>query len=278
MDVLLCVATLLCGNVVLLGVFLVWGRDWVVSENGGTVSGLVAKVSSILGLKPARALMALRWGLVQKGEEPNSTLVVAFAGGGIRMGGVPRREFVRTLDSIRDVDVLFLTDPEQRFYGGDMDEWARDLRQVMGQYAVSVFVGNCMGSVGALALASRCRPDRVLVFGPIASPARDPRLEVRLYSRLVLSASQLATLEAESTACVLHTRQGVEVHRNASAKDLHHTAILSAASAKLGVKEKLTIVEYNVEGLEESAAKLLKRQGLLKATIVDNIRKAQDVL
>eukprot|EP00009_Paramoeba_aestuarina_P014128 CAMPEP_0201523934 /NCGR_PEP_ID=MMETSP0161_2-20130828/21007_1 /ASSEMBLY_ACC=CAM_ASM_000251 /TAXON_ID=180227 /ORGANISM="Neoparamoeba aestuarina, Strain SoJaBio B1-5/56/2" /LENGTH=272 /DNA_ID=CAMNT_0047923173 /DNA_START=157 /DNA_END=975 /DNA_ORIENTATION=- len=270
MEILFVVGIVVAVIVVLFGLALTW-RDALVSENGGTISGLVAKISSILNLGPPKALQDLRWKLVKK-EGGRKSLVVAFAGGGIRMGGVPRREFVRTMEKLENCDVLFVTDPEQCFYGRNVDQWVDDLGSLCKSYEGVLFVGNCMGSTGALGLGSRLKVDRILVFAPICAPHEDPRWNVRNYTQWCLNSAQRNSLRDAVVASVAECRQGVEVHRNFSEKDLLHTALLEKAPS---AETKLKVIPYKVPGYEESSvAKYLRAENKLVHVIEENLRIA----
>ena len=205
------------------------------------------------------------------------------------MGGVPRREFVQTMEKVKGCDVLFVTDPEQCFYGRDVDRWVKELKEVKKEYDGVLFIGNCMGSTGALAMGSRVGVDRILVFSPICFPHEDPRFQVREYTKWCLNSQQLLSLEKAVVGSVGECRYGVEVHRNISKKDVFHTFTLEKVAMKLKetkveemkseemkLKEmKLKVVSYDIPGMEESVAKLLKAEDKLIGVIENNLRIAK---
>ncbi len=95
----------------------------------------------------------LRWTYVQRtpGGPLSHKLLVAFAGGAVRVGGLPLAEFGRTAMALHDNDVLLVTDPTQLWYLRDEPRWRREFSALFALYNGRVMlVGNCLGATAAL--------------------------------------------------------------------------------------------------------------------------------
>lgn len=129
-------------------------------------------------------------------------LVVAFSGGALKMGGMPREEFKRTLQNIDDCDHLFLIDPLQSWYLNDPDrhwtgiEWySKELKQHTEKYPGKVlFIGNCMGATGCLLLSNLAQT--CLLFNPLINTRKDPSFVRRSYQRFFVPKLKVDELEA----------------------------------------------------------------------------------
>lgn len=81
---------------------------------------------------------------------PSRTLLIAFAGGALQIGGESRPEFVRSTAAL-GVDRVFLTDPSNAWYTDALYDAA--LPALAAPYERVVLLGNCMGATGALRFA-----------------------------------------------------------------------------------------------------------------------------
>jgi len=132
--------------------------------------GYISKLAMLTGIKLVY-LEKTRWTLVKSSKSENSKhLVVAFAGGALRLAMMPQPEFVRTLADF-DCDKLFLTDPLQSWYLNDPDcQWRgyeyheQRLREFVSKYDRVMFIGNCLGATGALLFSHLAT--RVVTFNP----------------------------------------------------------------------------------------------------------------
>lgn len=78
------------------------------------------------------------------------SLLVAFAGGALQIGGQTRREFVNSTADL-DCDRLFVTDPSNAWYCDA--GFSTRLEEIVRTYGRVVFLGNCLGATGALRFA-----------------------------------------------------------------------------------------------------------------------------
>jgi len=112
-----------------------------------------------------------RWAFVKSTtNEKSKYLVIAFAGGALRLAMIPQPEFVKSLTDF-DCDKLFLTDPLQSWYLNDPDNgWKgyeyheQKIKEITSKYDKVLFIGNCMGGTGALLFSHLAT--RVLIFNP----------------------------------------------------------------------------------------------------------------
>jgi len=134
--------------------------------------GYLSKFAVITGMK-FEYLEKQRWIFVGSSKQDSKStkdLVVAFAGGALRMAMMPQPEFVRTLSGF-DCDKLFITDPLQSWYLNDPEnQWKgyeyheQKLRDLTRKYDRVMFIGNCMGGTGALLFSHLA--SHVVVFNP----------------------------------------------------------------------------------------------------------------
>ena len=122
----------------------------------------------------------------------NKTLVVSFSGGATNKIGMPRTEFMRTINSAGPAaaacDKLFVLDPTgMSFYTKDLLSFCETLKAVTSSYARVVLLGNCMGGTGAILCApllNLSADSSVVVFNPVVDPSLCGRPEqVRSDSR-----------------------------------------------------------------------------------------------
>ena len=122
----------------------------------------------------------------------NKTLVVSFSGGATNKIGMPRTEFMRTINSAGPAaaacDKLFVLDPTgMSFYTKDLLPFCETLKAVAAPYARVVLLGNCMGGTGAILCApllNLSADSSVVVFNPVVDPSLCGRPEqVRSDSR-----------------------------------------------------------------------------------------------
>lgn len=118
----------------------------------------VAKIATFLLRVRVPALERERIGAIVRArstddDDPSHTsqsqsrsLLVAFAGGALQLGGQTRREFVNSTADL-DCDRLFVTDPSNAWYT-DAGFEAR-----LEAIVRAVFLGNCLGATGALRFA-----------------------------------------------------------------------------------------------------------------------------
>jgi len=131
-----------------------------------------AKFYAFTGYIP-KDLQDLKWNYRPKKEGSTApTLVIAFAGGAVQMGGIPILEFSRTVSQLEDCDALLLSDPHQAWYLQDcetrswkgQEEWRGLLNELLPNYKRIIMIGNCLGGTAALLFADLA--DRVIAFGP----------------------------------------------------------------------------------------------------------------
>lgn len=101
-------------------------------------------------------------------REENDTLVVAFAGGAMLMGGIPMLEFGKTLQML-NVDYALVSDWRHSWYMHPVCEAELQVRlaPLLPRYKRVVLIGNCLGATGALLFASYAH--KVLAFAPLTS-------------------------------------------------------------------------------------------------------------
>ena len=102
-------------------------------------------------------------------DRPGDHLIVAFAGIGQRLGGIPF-EFNTSLGEA-DARVLFVRDADRRWYQYDTEvinhvvRQIRDTAAAVGATRLSC-IGNSMGGFGALMFGALCAADAILAFVP----------------------------------------------------------------------------------------------------------------
>jgi len=128
------------------------------------LASLEAKVYALSGYFPLRILDA-QYEYDREPDGKNDVLIVAFAGGGVLVGGVPLKEFSRTIRKIPGCDALLLTDIHQLWYLRDENGQLKTLvKDICLRYKKVLMIGNCLGGTGALFYSEMA--DRVLAFGP----------------------------------------------------------------------------------------------------------------
>jgi hypothetical protein len=131
--------------------------------------GYIHKVLALLGIELPH-FERIRFEHIVSQHQRNDdtderTLCVAFAGGAVRIGGLPRAEFRQTLTSM-GTDALFLVDTAQRFYTDKVEQLRDKIATLKREfrYTRTVMIGSCMGGSGALRFADLA--DCVLAFVP----------------------------------------------------------------------------------------------------------------
>lgn len=107
-------------------------------------------------------------------DEDSNTIIVSFAGHGLKFGGVPRAEFANFLGTyFGHVDALFLVDTKLRCYhegiGGisrNVDETAKYIKTVIEKYGHVVFLGVSAGGYAAILFGSLLNVNSVVAFIP----------------------------------------------------------------------------------------------------------------
>jgi len=97
-------------------------------------------------------------------ESKRGVLLVAFAGGGVRMGGIPLPEWRKTCSKIQGIDYLTVVDVHQKWYLQGHHRWRERFRATFARYERVVMIGNCMGASAALLFADMA--DAVIAFAP----------------------------------------------------------------------------------------------------------------
>jgi hypothetical protein len=120
---------------------------------------------------------------------PSDTLLVAFAGGALQLGGQTQPEFVRSTERL-PCDRLFVTDPSNAWYA--VEGFDSAFETAIRGYRRVVLVGNCSGATGALRFAHLA--DAVIAINPQVDVHHDKRWQVRF------AASRLS----EDSATFLH--------------------------------------------------------------------------
>jgi len=103
------------------------------------------KLCMIFGYVPPH-LKALEWQYFPKvSGKLQERLIVAFAGGGVRVGAYTLAEFAKTTSHIRNCDALLLSDPLQLWYLSNYEVLHETLKNLTCQYKQVMFLGNCLG-------------------------------------------------------------------------------------------------------------------------------------
>eukprot|EP00947_MAST-08B_sp_MAST-8B-sp1_P000566 g566.t1 len=160
-------------------------------------------------------------------------LIVAFSGGAVRVGGLPRAEFRRTLEragsSAAACDHLFVLDPTgMSFYTHDLPRFRSVLTRACSCYGHVVFVGNCLGASGALALCNDVdlsARSTVLAFNPILSPAADARPAFKLCALLMPQAMARLPLSINQACASAQCR--IRLHCSAWPHELKQARLLT---------------------------------------------------
>jgi len=154
---------------VVVSVLIVIALVVVALSRSESRDGYLSKIALLTGMK-LDYLERSRWTFERSLKLDSKNLVVAFAGGALRLAMMPQPEFVRTLSGF-DCDKLFVTDPLQSWYLDDPDRhWngyeyhEKKLRELTSKYENVMFVGNCMGATGALLFSHLAT--HVVVFNP----------------------------------------------------------------------------------------------------------------
>ena len=99
-------------------------------------------------------------------------LIVSFSSGVGRHGGVPKKEFLNTLEPL-NTDILFVTDTIQTWflYGinseiDTIEKLTEYLGQVIKEYDNVGFVGSSMGGYGAILFGQLLNPNHCVAFSP----------------------------------------------------------------------------------------------------------------
>mmetsp|Transcript_38 Transcript_38/g.85 ORF Transcript_38/g.85 Transcript_38/m.85 type:complete len:279 (-) Transcript_38:206-1042(-) len=108
-------------------------------------------------------LRAMEW--MEYIRYPRSkVLVVAFAGGGVMIGGIPLPEWAKTCSRIEGIDYLTVVDVHQKWYLQQHNKWRERFRSLFAKYEKVLLLGNCMGATGAMLFADMA--DSVVAFAP----------------------------------------------------------------------------------------------------------------
>jgi hypothetical protein len=107
-------------------------------------------------------------------EPKSSTLILSFAGHGLKFGGVPRPEFYNFLSkNFPTVDILLLVDYNCRCYHqglkgitSNVDETAKYIQNIISGYQKVVFVGVSAGGYAAILFGSLLKVNDVIAITP----------------------------------------------------------------------------------------------------------------
>lgn len=110
----------------------------------------------------------------KKGNGKSKTLMVSFGGCALSFGGIPRFEFMNTLDiHFPDFDRYFLIDKDGKWYHNgiegiskNIDETLQYLRRISENYDSVFFMGTSAGGYAAILFGSLLNVKTVLVFIP----------------------------------------------------------------------------------------------------------------
>eukprot|EP00466_Bigelowiella_natans_P016971 jgi/Bigna1/142517/aug1.70_g17225 len=108
-------------------------------------------------------LRSMEWNLVRR-DPPSKVLLVAFAGGGVRLGGIALPEWRKTCSRVEEVDYLTVVDVHQKWYLHGYQRWRERFSKIFERYEKVLLVGSCMGASGALLFADMA--DGVLAYAP----------------------------------------------------------------------------------------------------------------
>jgi hypothetical protein len=107
-------------------------------------------------------------------EPKSSTIVVSFAGHGLKFGGVPRPEFYNFLTkNFSSIDILLLVDFNCRCYHQglkgittNVDETAKYIQDIICSYTKVIFVGVSAGGYAAILFGSLLNVNDVIAITP----------------------------------------------------------------------------------------------------------------
>jgi hypothetical protein len=122
-------------------------------------------------------------------SKPRSrSLLVAFAGGALQIGGQTRREFVNSTADL-DCDRLFVTDPSNAWYTDA--GFAMQLEEIVREFRHVVFLGNCLGATGALRFAHLA--NHVVCINPDIDVANHSDWRIRFAASRIVDAANERT-------------------------------------------------------------------------------------
>jgi len=152
--------------------------------------GPLAKVAYLLGIR-LESLEKKRWIFFQHNPTRRSeNLIVSFAGGALRIAGIPHTEFRKSLQNF-DCDQLYVMDitgmtwylQDPNFKWNGYEYYETKLREYCQNYKKCFFIGNCMGASGALMMSHLA--NKVVVFNPQVDPSSEKNYAVKVGRRLL---------------------------------------------------------------------------------------------
>jgi len=214
--------------------------------------GLFAKLSYLCGCRiPQIELLRYTYVPLQDGER-SKVLVVSFAGGALKIGGLPQIEFSKTLDNI-DCDQLFLVDPtgmswylqDPNFSWDGVSYYGEILSEYCEPYEKVLFVGNCMGATGALMFGRFA--DRIIAFKPHIDPPTYNNKSVRLGCKLLPANKRADPLNHILTTINNSPDTIIDIYVSNNPAELQQIQLLPDTP---NVTKHIMETEYNIRSLK----------------------------
>jgi len=183
---------------------------------------LSAKISYLMGIKISRFEKArFKYYPINKGQEEKETerssiLIVAFAGGALRIGGEVQYEMQNTFRTF-DCDQLYVLDPTgMAWYLQDpnnswkgFEYYENELKKYCQHYKYVIFTGSCLGATATLFFSHLC--NHVICFNPQINPSEDPRWSYRIGARCLPSHLRKNFLSLMKQS-IEKTQGSIEIH------------------------------------------------------------------
>jgi len=192
--------------------------------------GWISKISHLFGVQLA-ALENKRFTFYPHDNTKKSDhLIVSFAGGALKVSGIPYTEFRKSLANF-ECDQLFVMDPTgMTWYLQDpTSKWQgyhyyeSKLMEITKNYTKCMFIGNCLGASGALMMSHLAT--KVVAFNPHVDPSCHNSLKLRLANKLIPKSMQheLYRLIKQNTST---TKASVKVYGAKTNEVTQQTALL----------------------------------------------------
>jgi hypothetical protein len=172
-------------------------------------------------------------------EPKSSTIVVSFAGHGLKFGGVPRPEFYNFISrNFPEVDILLLVDYNCRCYHQglkgittNVDETVNYIKNIINGYEKVVFVGVSAGGYASILFGSLLKVNDVIAITP------QTRLKALVFNDLY---RDLTNFINSTTNYLLIADTSVEHpdhmhHRSHCERIEHHKSVIVVCRDKVNV-------------------------------------------
>jgi len=227
--------------------------------------GYLAKICHLMGVK-LDSIEKRRWMFFPHDTLMRSdTLIVSFAGGAMKISGIPYTEFRRSLSNFK-CDQLYVMDPTgMTWYLQDpTSNWngykyyESELRQITKNYSKCMFIGNCMGGSGALMMSHLAT--KVVVFNPHVDTSIQPS-KIMKFANWMLPSSMKREVYRLIDQNVSSTKAIVHVHCSKNEEARHQTTLLPH-------NVKVTLYDTN-----KGASAYLKENGKLIPLITEEFEE-----